>query len=134
MHLGCEGKPGSLLAEVCLWICWSPLGGEGCGAGRHDGRGAGALQGIPQGAALWWPPVAHALRALGLLYGALDAKTFGGLAQDTVAAATTSVQAASRAVAKRAFPSPASHPGNGHCAAFPCAPGPLRRHASVVSA
>lgn len=49
----------------------------------------------------WWPPVAAALRALGQLYGALDARTFGGLAQDAVAAATTSVQSASRAVAKR---------------------------------
>ena len=49
----------------------------------------------------WWPPVAAALRALGQLYGALDSRTFGGLAQDAVAAATTSVQSASRAVAKR---------------------------------
>jgi hypothetical protein len=49
----------------------------------------------------WWPPVAAALRALGQLYSALDARTFGGLAQDAVAAATTSVQSASRAVAKR---------------------------------
>ncbi len=49
----------------------------------------------------WWPPVAAALRALGQLYGALDGRTFGGLAQDAVAAATASVQNASRAVAKR---------------------------------
>lgn len=49
----------------------------------------------------WWPPVAAALRALGQLYGALDSRTFGGLAQDAVAAATASVQSASRAVAKR---------------------------------
>lgn len=49
----------------------------------------------------WWPPVAAALRALGQLYGALDGRTFGGLAQDAVAAATASVQSASRTVAKR---------------------------------
>ena len=53
--------------------------------------------------AVWWPPVAAALRALGLLYGALDGRTFGGLAQEAVAAATASVQHASRAVAKRAL-------------------------------
>jgi hypothetical protein len=58
-------------------------------------------EGEAAAAEAWWPPVAAALRALGQLYGALDARTFGGLAQDAVAAATTSVQSASRAVAKR---------------------------------
>lgn len=85
--------------------------------------------------ATWWPPVAHALRALGLLYGALDAKTFGGLAQDTVAAATASVQAASRAVAKRA-PVPQAPPPH----QLTCSRGPehilcciLEHAANVVS-
>lgn len=58
-------------------------------------------EGDAAAAEAWWPPVAAALRALGQLYGALDSRTFGGLAQDAVAAATTSVQSASRAVAKR---------------------------------
>jgi hypothetical protein len=58
------------------------------------------MQGRPKEVAVWWPPVGQALRAVGLLYGALDSSTFGGVAQDCIAAATASVQSASRAVAK----------------------------------
>lgn len=61
-------------------------------------------QGRPKEVAVWWPPVGQALRAVGLLYGALDSSTFGGVAQDCIAAATASVQSASRAVAKRSGP------------------------------
>jgi hypothetical protein len=58
-----------------------------------------------------YPPVAAALGALARLYGAVEAPTFGSLAQEAVAAATTAVAAAASplAAAAAAAGEPAAH-------------------------
>ena len=53
----------------------------------------------------WYPPVQQTLLCLSKMYRCIDARIFGGLAQEAVSAATATAQAASRLVAKRAKPS-----------------------------
>ncbi|DBB10820.1 hypothetical protein WJX82_004700 [Trebouxia sp. C0006] len=50
---------------------------------------------------VWYPPLRSSLLCLSKLYGSVDSKIFNGLAQDAVHAATASVQAASRQIAKQ---------------------------------
>lgn len=50
----------------------------------------------------WYPPLRNTLLVLSKLYRAVDARIFSGLAQEAVAAATGSVQAAGRAVGRNA--------------------------------
>ncbi|KAA6429125.1 MAG: conserved oligomeric Golgi complex subunit 3-like [Trebouxia sp. A1-2] len=50
---------------------------------------------------VWYPPLRSSLLCLSKLYGSVDPKIFNGLAQDAVHAATASVQAASRQIAKQ---------------------------------
>ena len=50
----------------------------------------------------WYPPVQQTLLCLSKMYRCIDARIFGGLAQEAVSAATATAQAASRLVAKRA--------------------------------
>ncbi|KAL0022928.1 hypothetical protein WJX77_008565 [Trebouxia sp. C0004] len=50
---------------------------------------------------VWYPPLRSSLLCLSKLYGCVDPKIFNGLAQDAVHAATASVQAASRQIAKQ---------------------------------
>ncbi len=52
----------------------------------------------------WYPPVQQTLLCLSKMYRCIDARIFGGLAQEAVSAATATAQAASRLVAKRAIP------------------------------
>lgn len=49
----------------------------------------------------WYPPVQQTLLCLGRMYRCVDARIFGGLAQEAVASATAAAQSASRLVAKR---------------------------------
>ncbi len=51
-----------------------------------------------------YPPLRSTLICLSKLYRAVDGATFGGLAQEAVAACAASIQSASRAVARRSGP------------------------------
>ena len=57
--------------------------------------------GAPRRTRGWWPPLENALAALAVLYRSLDAKTFAGMAQETVAACASSVDAAQRLIAEK---------------------------------
>jgi len=67
----------------------------------------------------WYPPVQQTLLCLSKMYRCIDARIFGGLAQEAVSAATATAQAASRLVAKRAsqsgeFPLTDARASRGH--------------------
>ncbi|GLC45161.1 hypothetical protein PLESTB_000428800 [Pleodorina starrii] len=82
-------------------------GAEGAAGGGLAAAAAAAAAAAPGGAdpyATLFPPLRATLLVLSKLYRAVDAKIFGGLAQEAVSACTVAVQQASRAVARRASP------------------------------
>mmetsp|Transcript_26484 Transcript_26484/g.67336 ORF Transcript_26484/g.67336 Transcript_26484/m.67336 type:complete len:817 (-) Transcript_26484:272-2722(-) len=72
-------------------------------AAEANGAAAAAPAAASPYAALY-PPLRSTLLCLSKLYRAVDGRTFGGLAQEAVAACTSSVQQASRQVARKAGP------------------------------
>jgi hypothetical protein len=68
--------------------------------GEKDASTTGE-DGAPRRTRGWWPPLENALAALAVLYRSLDAKTFAGMAQETVAACASSVDAAQRRIAEK---------------------------------
>ena len=72
---------------------------------RHDSRPCASQKESTLNAyTAWYPPVQQTLLCLSKMYRCIDARIFGGLAQEAVSAATATAQAASRLVAKRAIP------------------------------